>query len=51
MTKKRIGDVVREKSGIVERVYCVKCGKNLPWLEYDCPFCKGDRKEKDESSC
>ena len=32
-------DIVKETCGIVERNICTKCGRNLPWLVWDCPHC------------
>ena len=31
--------LIRETYGIVFHVFCTRCGKNLPWLEYECPNC------------
>lgn len=31
--------LITETYGIITRTYCTRCGKNLPYLEWDCPNC------------
>lgn len=38
-------NLIKESCGIVYRVLCTKCGRNLPWLEWECPYCKKEASE------
>jgi len=40
--------LIRESCGIVERLFCIRGGRNLPWLEWDCPYCNKDNKVIEE---
>ena len=45
--QERVGKyLIRESCGIVERLFCIRCGGNLPLFEWDCPNC--DKKEGEE---
>lgn len=39
-TEVKVGkDLVRITDGIFTTLRCTKCGKNLPFLEWECPNC------------
>jgi len=46
LKQEHIGNIVRESYGIVYRRYCIKCGRNLPLFEFDCPYCS--KKQENE---